>query len=766
MTKRSHAPDPPRGLGASLALLLALAAVGCNPNNNVGDRSDTGLPDVGPDVPEEVGDDADAGDADTGADADTSPDVVEDTTPREPSEPTLVVVSLAPARGVYPLGVVVTPTAVVYDQYGDPMPSAPVNWTLDPPNAGSPQGAGFKLEREGELTFRGCTPLDETGALNECGWRRIQVDSGSPQLEIFTPEPGAELLAEEHPMIHVTGRATDTNGRVRVFVNGERSVLDAEGNFAVDVRPTYGVNHIEVVASDGLNSRATVRGVDVMWAPYYYPIGTDRETGTIAGSYPHALLLRLNQRYLDADEPVTIDPEELILVARDLSGLLEFIISEVDLSAFVPEVITESDSLQLRIAGATLGRPEVDIRVTREGIEIFVSMREIAIETDGQIILTDDPISLDGTVGLVVSAFIDMVIHKRSPEAPLVVEARSVQLALEDATGDFERAEISALIELAEGLLFDVLEDLALQAVEDAFLADFPALIDDLLGSIEESLTGFVLPLDLGLGGDIVDLQVDALLDSIIPQARSGLMIDFGLDVGTTATPAYPDSRGAAMNQPFDRPAALFLSSRIQIAVRVPLLNGILHSLWNSGLLTIDAGELIPPELSFVIEGAQLTGLLPPHLTATRPDTIGYQFVLTIGQLEMELWRQERRDRVGINAVVAANINVVDNTLIVEIAPEPDVDMWMIEQLGPQPVFDDVNALESLFIGAIWPMLTEQIEGGLAIELPAIELAAIGEFAPRLSDLTLDLVLDNPIEIREGYFVLDGAFEGVADLSE
>jgi hypothetical protein len=63
-------------------------------------------------------------------------------------------------------------------------------------------------------------------------------------------------------------------------------------------------------------------------------------------------------------------------------------------------------------------------------------------------------------------------------------------------------------------------------------------------------------------------------------------------------------------------------------------------------------------------------------------------------------------------------------------------------------------------------MLTEDLVSGLEFELPALDLAALGEFAPRLSDLTLELVLDQPVKIREGYFVLDGAFEGVADLSD
>lgn len=758
-----------RSLLTRLLLVVgALALVACNPDNNANGSSDTGpdiliTPDAG-DVGADITPDATP---DVAPDVDTSPDVPEDIEPDlEPSEPELLVVKINPARPVFPVGLLLTPTATVYDQRADEMPDLPINWTVSPANAATPQGEGFMLEREGTLTIRGCTPLNEDATLNLCGEREVVVDAGAPTLEIYTPTPGTELVSTEHPVITVTGRASDTNGTVRVYVEGTRAQLDSEGNFSVDVRPVYGINHISVVASDGLNSLATKRGVDVMWAPRYHPITTNPIDGTIAGDYPQALLLRLNQRYLDADERIVIPPEDPTLVAGDIAGLLQFVLGEIDLMSYIPNPVSDSSSFYMEIPFATLGEPNIDIRVTRDGLEIFVSIPAFEVETDGAITLTDTPLSLDGRIGLTVSAFIDLRIEKQTAEDPLVVEARTIEVALEDARGEFEEEELNAIIELAEGLLFATLEDIVLDTLQEAFLDELPALLEDALGSIEGSLIEESIELDLGLGGDPVSLNVAASLNSLVPEARSGLQIDIGVGMGTTATPVHPESRGIAMDVPFDREAPLFASSRIQIGVRVPLLNGIMHALWNSGLLEIDATDLIPPELAFVIQGAELTGLLPPHITPTRPDNVGYQFIMNVGQLEMEIWRADLRDRVGINVQVGVNIDVVGNALSVEVAPEPDVTMWMIEQMGPRPLFDNVEALQSLFIGAIWPMVTEQLEEGLFIELPAIDLSSIGDLAPRLSDLTLNLVLDNPVEIREGYFIIDGAFEGVADLSE
>lgn len=745
-----------------LAAIFALAA--CNPNNDA-PETDVGFDagDVGPDVTD-IGLDT----ADTADTADVAPDVPPEPDTREPSEPELIVVSVSPGLSVYRVGRRATPSAIVYDQYAEEMSGTEVNWTVVPEDAAELTDTGsWRFLREGAVTFRACIPLNEDGTLNICGSKKVVVDIGSPELEIYTPEGGAELVSSEHPTITITGRAWDTNGTLRVYVEGERVVLDADGNFSADVRPIYGINHFTVVASDGLNNTATKRAVDVMWAPHFHPMGIDPLTGNISAAYPEGLIMQLNQNYLDADEPIVIDPEDPILRTRDIAGLLEFVLSEVDVMSFIgTEPISDSESLQLAVPDATLGNPQVDIRVTDDGLEIFIGIPGLRVETEGMFNLPGKgDVSLDGAVGLAASALIDLTVHKYSEAEDLVIEVNSIEVALEDAVGEFVDPDLNAVIELAETLLFFTLEDLALQTLEDAFLADLPLLLADALGSIEGSILDESIELDLGLGGPPINLNLAATLNTILPQARSSLNIDFGLDVGADVAPAFPSSRGIAMSAPFDTPPPLFTTSRVQIAARVPLLNGILHTLWNSGLLNIDATSVLPPAVSILMEGAQITGQLPPHITASRPGALDYQFILTVGQLEMEIWKGEQRDLLGINLYVGVSLEIVDNTLNVVVQTEPQIQMWFIDP-GEDPIFDDVSTLSGLFADLLWPMLTEELEEGLSIDLPEIDLSAIGDFAPRLSDMTLALVLDHPVEIREGYFVLDGAFEGVADLTE
>ncbi len=761
-----------RAPGWLLCVVVAALAAGCGDNSGAGAGSAGGdaggeigtMPDGG--FPDGQGDGGggglDGGGDGSGLDGGGGGDVP----PAVAGEPALILVSLQPSRAVYSPGRLVTPEAVVYDQLGDEMePDEPPRWTVEPESGAELDGDRWRLLREGEVTFKACIPLDEEGALNLCGERTIIVDTGPPTLEIFTPEAGAELLAEEHPAIIVTGRATDSHGVVRAFVNGQRVFLDADGNFSMEVRPVFGVNHIEVVATDALSPSETRVGIDVLWAPHYYPLGTS-PGGTVLGVYPNALLMQLNQRYLDADEPVVVPEGATEVVAHDFAGLLEFVLAEVDLMSQIPDPISDSDSFTMRVTEAGLGDPTVDIRVTEEGLELFVSMPDVVVLTEGAVTLTDTPLSLAGGAFISVSAFVDLIIHKDSADEPMVVDLDGLQLALENATPFFESEAVNAIFELAEGAVFSAVENLVLEAIEESFLTELPELVADAMVSIEESLTGQEFELDLGLGGAPVTITLNAGLESLLPTERTSLFANFDLDLGTTALPQFPETRGVAMRQPFEQPAPLFMSSRAQIGVRLPLLNGILHELWNSGLLRIDATDLLPEAIAFVIDRVNIDGRLPPLLTPTRFDSAEYSFVLSIGQLELLLGRAELQDRYGLNALVGANVLVEDGQLIVDIQPVPTVKMWLIAQEGEDPLFDDVAALESLFAGVIWPMLGEQLAEGLVIDLPSIDLGSIGEWTPALGALSMALVLDHPIEIREGFFILDGAFEARAELLE
>ena len=65
---------------------------------------------------------------------------------------------------------------------------------------------------------------------------------------------------------------------MRVFVNGARVLLDEDGGFSAEVAPEYGVNHVEVAATDALNRESRI-GRDVLTERRALGRGLD---GTIA----------------------------------------------------------------------------------------------------------------------------------------------------------------------------------------------------------------------------------------------------------------------------------------------------------------------------------------------------------------------------------------------------------------------------------------------------------------------------------------------------
>ena len=118
--------------------------------------------------------------------------------------------------------------ARILDADGAELTDLEVDWTVAPTSAAQngEQPDVFVLAEEGEVEITGC--IDE-GML--CDNVRLLVDASSPNLEVETPTPGAELGGDDTTAIEVRGSVADTR-EVRVFVNGQQADLDDMGQFA------------------------------------------------------------------------------------------------------------------------------------------------------------------------------------------------------------------------------------------------------------------------------------------------------------------------------------------------------------------------------------------------------------------------------------------------------------------------------------------------------------------------------------------------------
>ena len=288
-----------------VALSSVLVAVGllsacgddptvATPNADVGEVPDSGTPDT--EIP-------DTGTPDV--EPDVTPDVEPDVEP-EPIEIGRVDLTLSPARAVYVLDFRINTVAVAYDLEGEIVPDAEIVWTVSPDGAATADGdAAWRTAAEGLLTFTACSVTSPS----RCDSQTVLVDDGPPTIEILRPQPGDELSLAEGATIVVEGIVTDSGRAPSAFVNGQAVSLDAGGRFITELTPRFGVNHIGIVATDGVSNTEAEFGLDVIWAPEYLPTGVlldpDGVTSKgVAVTALDAVQLRLNQNFVDDGRPL------------------------------------------------------------------------------------------------------------------------------------------------------------------------------------------------------------------------------------------------------------------------------------------------------------------------------------------------------------------------------------------------------------------------------------------------------------------------------
>jgi hypothetical protein len=226
--------------------------------------------------------------------------------------------------------------------------------------------------------------------------------------------------------------------------------------------------------------------------------------------------------------------------------------------------------------------------------------------------------------------------------------------------------------------------------------------------------------------------------------------------VATDTAIAHPETRGAVDLVPASDP--LFNGIPVQLGIRLAVLNGLLHTLWNSGILEIDATSLLPESLAGAVESAVLSGKMAPIVRPTRGAETN-DLMLAIGQLELELKVLDDETRFGITIEAGADLNVVDGTISLDLAETPFVRTWIIESNTASPLIDDA-ALKSLLEGTLWPEIRGAVSGGIMFELPSLSLGDLSSLAPALADFELNIEMNERLDVREDSAVLDLAIRG------
>lgn len=673
-----------------------------------------------------------------------------------PSEPVpaSISVSAEPSRLYYHTDQPVIVRAEVLDLLGEEIEDVEVRWSVDPASGVSsetplddPRAVEYVLAAAGDVTFTGCIGDPEVDEL--CGSITLRVDDGMPSLEVESPLPGAEL--DDPAGIVVRGSVAD-GGVVMVYANGMAAPVDEMGRFELALAPQLGVNHLVVVASDGITEPSQVE-MDVLWAPAYTPaLGDD---GQPSLTFDDGLALWLGQGFFDDEVPY--DPSAA--TTRDLADLVELVVSSLDVSGLVPDPVVDSPpNFLLRVTGVELGAPHAEIDVTDDGADVFIRIGELRATTEGYLVVEDTSLPLTGTVTASVVAYAHLIVTKESEEMPLEVTVADdgFTVGIESAEGMFVSEETAAVFRLASGVLRTTLEDAFSDAVRSTIESSVPALLRDALNSVDGALADRTIPLAVEPFPPIT-IEIDGRIRTIESVFRREMLATMRTTVGTDTLSVHPESRGVVRWDTAAMTPDFFLGGSMALGVRMSLLNGLLHGLWSSGLLSIDVTPLLPEGVSGLVSEVRLNGRLPPIL---RPPRAGEtdELVLSLGQLELDMIFMGEPVRFAITLDAGVAISVEDNRIALSIAETPRLTIWALIRPSNERLLTE-ETMEAILLD-LWPDLRASVQDGLAFDLPLPGLGDLGGLAPSLSTFTLTLESTAPIRPRGDVLVLDAALVG------
>ena len=666
-----------------------------------------------------------------------------------------VLVDVSPTRFAYDVGATITPSATVYDDQWETV-DIDVDWTVTPESAVEPDGDGkWTVQEKAEITFRACV-VDEGEVTSVCGERKIIASDGMHSVIIERPLPGEHFDGSEDAVIPVEGVVVDELSGDAVQVNGQTVDVDDEGRFTHEVTPEFGINTITVRTSDGVNPNNDFAAVSVMWAPAYMAPEIDADDHRISSTIDEAIVLKLGQNFLDDGEPYTEIPEVQI-ITEDLADILHLVLEQIDIASQIPNPVVDSNALMLSIPDVIINDPVIELDSTDDGLELFGQIPDLHAETQGYIEFSDEVIDLDGSLSAKISLFASVDIDKAGADEPFHTDLVDFEIAVEGATPNFNSEEANAIFELADSVLRDNIEDILLEGIDLSFIETLPDMLLDILDSLEEIIDGYEIELDLGMG-DPLTLSFDGAVEQFTPIRGEGLEGIVSAELSVDAEPHFPDTLGVPMLQAEDVASPFFSQGRVQLGIDLTMVNAIFHNLWNAGLLDLDITEMVPDNFASLIEEGHAEGLLPPVLAPPVGDE-PHDLMLHLGQFEFALDWSDQQDRFGAAIVVGADVSIANEQVSIEISEEPDITLWLIETDEDEPLMSTAE-LHQLIDTFLWPEVEAMVGDSLAIALPLPELDALAEYAPALSTMTLNARMTRPMDVREGYLMLDAAIEG------
>ncbi len=662
-----------------------------------------------------------------------------------PGLPASLRIARNPDQMVYRVDDDIRIDSIVEDSYGNRIADPPLAYGSAPMGGLMERAAVYRYPIEGHFTVTvRVTGMTEGGrALSQM--TSFVVDSTGPRV---TCEGDATMvnLAPGAPLT-VRGTLTDTSGVRSVRVGGRDVTLGADGSFSSTVTSRFGMNFVEVRATDTLgmeNVRTCVWLVSDRW---------QAESALLTSGAS----LQLAQAGIDDGDPLTpiTSLDDILQTVLNSAGLSE----QLDTSLRAANPLKDSCDQEVCVLGrcACVFRSSVNydgrelngpnttsLTLVDGGVRAHVRLENVGIR-----LRIGGTLSTSGWVrfaSLDVDLIFDLSAASGMPRA--AVRAGSVNVTVGTIRTEFSGLTgviVNVISSLANGLLRDQVSRL----VRDYIQNNFNMVLNGLVGGLNVSSLGttFNVPrldgagnvgLGFGLGISTLDARTTRLLAGI------------GTRFTTPMTARATASRGVAL-----QPAGASEPARTTpatVIIQPGVLNQALHTLWRAGFFdaSIDASRFG----SFFGAGSTLTlsTALPPVAS------IGDD-----GRVRLDLGALTASINVPGAPAIRASLGARATTAVALMGNDLRFTGVRIDELYVG--FDDtsMNAMERENLATSLRMILQQIvDRSLNDALPAIPIPAFA-IPESLRSYGLpvgrELGITAPaLSLEQGLFVLRGGF--------
>jgi hypothetical protein len=265
-------------------------------------------------------------------------------------------------------------------------------------------------------------------------------------------------------------------------------------------------------------------------------------------------------------------------------------------------------------------------------------------------------------------------------------------------------------------------------------------------------------------GAPVAELTLGLLPEGVDRQRRTGLalVLEGRLTHPEPVASPFPVP-GIPVVSMGDPPQDRDLS--LGLALRLDLLNGLLHEVWRTGLLQITPA--LPPELAAVVQQVRLDAHLPPVVAPAEPGA-AFPMDAQLGDVRVFLTGPAGGEADEYVLTLTAGISLeMDEAgaLRLVTADAPTISAELLRQAGDRPVLAPA-ALEILFGAAVWPGIRDALAGGLSLAIPAVavDAAQISAVAPRIEGLELRPSFGGRPAVVSGWLLLEGGLTSVVTL--